>query len=245
MLKEYDIDGVLIPFDPQWTQCAISMSGGADSTLLAYLLIDIAKETDAQCDIHIVNHIRMWKTRPWQDSVFWKVYNYFENEFDTKLIVHQNFIPPELEYGSTGPNIQDEYGRLVSGDNLIKRAYAEYICFKYNIPAHYNAVTRNPKNTVLANAMLERDIDPGPTNQHLRIMQHMGRYAIHPFRFIDKAWVIRQYRRLNILNLFNLTRSCEGDFLDQDYQNYKPGDYGPVCGECFWCRERTWALLQQ
>jgi hypothetical protein len=75
-------------------------------------------------------------------------------------------------------------------------------------------------------------------------MKHMDRWAIHPVRFVDKSWVISQYKRLEIIDLLELTRSCEGTFEEIDLTNYTKGQYVPVCGECFWCKERRWAIEQ-
>ena len=77
-----------------WKRIGISLSGGADSALLAYL---ICKNVSVTTDIHITNQIRMWKTRPWQGPVVDRVIDWFESKFDHNFIVHKNFIPPELE----------------------------------------------------------------------------------------------------------------------------------------------------
>lgn len=236
----YNVDTVQIPFDDAW-DIAISLSGGADSALLAYLLSSFANKDQT---IHIINHTRMWKTRPWQQYDALGVYEYLLEAFpDLTYVFHKNFIAPELEYGNVGPNLTDEYGKQVSGDNIQQRAYAEFICHKYNIDAYYNAVTRNPR-LAMFNGMRERDIEPTDDNQHLTHMMHMGRLACHPFRFTEKSWVVRQYKRLGIMDLFEITRSCEGEFKDITYQNYVARQYVPVCGECFWCKERKWAYEQ-
>lgn len=238
----YNVDEVEIPFEQSWTNVAISLSGGADSALLAYLLCTLLPNLK---DIHCISHIRMWKTRPWQSWDSLNIFNWLENKFPKiNFHRHTNFIAPELEYGNIGPRLTDEYGKLVSGDNIEIRAFAEYICHWHNCQAYYNAVTRNPKSVDLG-GMKERDIDPTENNQHLRIMQHMGKWAIHPFRFTDKSWVVAQYYRLGILDLFHKTRSCEGEFENLNYTNYKPGQKVPECGECFWCKERKWAIEQQ
>jgi 7-cyano-7-deazaguanine synthase in queuosine biosynthesis len=70
----------------------------------------------------------------------------------------------------------------------------------------------------------------------------MDKVVSHPFRFIEKDWVIRQYKKLQLDSLLNLTRSCEGEFPNIDYTNYELGQKVPVCGECFWCKEREWAI---
>lgn len=233
---------VNVPYDSNWKNVAISVSGGADSALLAYLVCELAYEHDTT--IHIINHVRCWKTKPWQQDDADKVYNWlFQRFYHTKFKRHTNFIAPELEYGNVGPNLIDEYGKKVSGDNIQQRAYAEFICKKHSIDAYYNGVTRNPR-LAFGNGMLERDIDPTDDNKHLEYMIHMGVIASHPFRFVDKAWVINKYKELGIMELFTLTRSCEGTVEDITYETYTKGQVVPICGECFWCKERAWAIEQ-
>ena len=234
------MDQVNIPFDTNWKNIAVSVSGGADSALLAYMVCDLAKEHNIV--IHFINHVRMWKTRPWQQHDADKVYNWlFQRFYHTKFERHINFIAPDIEYGNIGPNLTDEYGKKVSGDNIQQRSYAEFICHKHNVDAYYNAVTRNPRQTQF-NGMIERDIERNNDNAHLEYMIHMGRVASHPFRFVDKSWVVGKYKELDIMELFDVTRSCEGEFENINYTNYTAGQYVPTCGECFWCKEREWAL---
>lgn len=233
-------DGVEVPFNYEWKNVAISVSGGADSALLAYFICSLA--TEKNITVHIINHVRCWKTKPWQqhdaDYVYkWLRWKFHHVDFER----HINFIAPELEYAVTGPTLTDEYGKSVSGDNIQQRAYAEYICNKYNINAYYNAVTRNPRG-VEFQGMTERDIEPNEKNKHLAAMQHLGRWALHPFRFVEKDWVIQQYYNHGLLDLLNKTRSCEGEVKGLTYENYKPGTPVPTCGECFWCKEREWAI---
>lgn len=240
MVTHHEVDGVSIPFDQEWN-FAISLSGGADSALLSYLLCSLANSNQI---IHIINHTRMWKTRPWQEWDVEQVYRYLKTKFfNLQFNFHKNLIAPDIEYGNIGPSLTDEYGKKVSGDNIQQRAFAEYICHKHEVDAYYNAVTRNPRVTKF-NGMAERDVDPNDNNKHLYFMKHMDKYAIHPFRFVEKDWIIKQYNRLGITDLLNLTRSCEGEFTDINFQTYKPGQYVPTCGKCFWCKEREWAIEQ-
>ena len=192
--------------------------------------------------VHIINNIRCWKTRPWQGPVALSVHRWFVKRFpNIHFERHVNFVPPELEWGDKGRTIVDEYGKLVSGDTLELRAFAEYVCFNYNVEAYYNAVTRNPRN-VDFKGMPTRDIEPTEDNKHLEQMVHMGVLACHPFRFTEKSWIVSKYKELGIMELFDLTRSCEGEFEELNYKNYTPGQYVPVCGKCFWCLEREWAI---
>jgi hypothetical protein len=238
-MNSFDIDGVDIPFDPDWTSIAISLSGGADSALLAYLLCNVPSKLET---VHCISHTRMWKTRPWQGWDSLKVYNYLKAEFpNINFVRHTNFISPELEYGNIGPSLVDEYGKNVSGDNIEIRSFAEYVCHWNNVKAYYNAVTRNPRDIDLG-GMKERDIELNSSNHHLRLTNHMNGYAIHPFRFIEKNWIIKQYIRFNLIDLLKITRSCEGEFDGINYQTYVPEQSVPECGQCFWCKERNWAF---
>jgi 7-cyano-7-deazaguanine synthase in queuosine biosynthesis len=224
------------------TSSAVAVSGGADSALLAYLICEQAKEHDTT--IHIINHVRCWKTKPCQQDNADNVYNWlFQKFYHTTFKRHTNFIAPELEYGNVGPNLTDEYGKQVSGDNIQSRAYAEFICKKHNIDAFYNGVTRNPRLAAF-NGMRERDIEPTEDNKHLVEMEHMGFMVYHPFRFTDKSEVVKMYSELSIMDLFEITRSCEGTIEGIDYKTYKKGQHVPVCKECFWCKEREWAIEQ-
>ena len=233
-----------IIFNKDWRNIAISVSGGADSALLAYMLCQKAIEVDANTTIHIINHVRCWKTKPWQRYDADRVYRWlFQRFYHTTFKRHTNFIAPELEYGNIGPNLTDEYGKRVSGDNIQQRAYAEYICNKHDIDAYYNGVTRNPR-LAFANGMIERDIEPTEDNKHLLEMEHMGKMVYHPFRFTDKSELLKKYKEFGIMDLFELTRSCEGEVTSVNYESYTPGQYVPICGKCFWCKEREWAIEQ-
>jgi len=231
-----------VPFDPTWKNVAIAVSGGADSALLAYMVCQKAQEYNVT--IHIINHIRCWKTKPWQQDNADAVYNWLFQKFHHSTFKrHINFIAPDLEYGNVGPNLTDEYGKQVSGDNIQSRAYAEYICKKHNIDAFYNGVTRNPRLAVI-NGMRERDIEPTADNKHLAEMEHMGFMVFHPFRFTDKSEIVKIYNEIDLMDLFEITRSCEGEIAGIDYKSYTPRQHVPTCGECFWCKEREWAIEQ-
>ena len=102
--------------------------------------------------------------------------------------------------------------------------------------------------------LLDRDVlidTIGDKTLEKLIKPHMGGYACHPFTYVKKDWIVAQYKKLGIMDLFDLTRSCEGDaniypkvFGDLDYKTYVPGSPVPTCGKCFWCKERQWAFQE-
>lgn len=226
--------------DRKWKKIGISLSGGADSALLAYL---ICLNSDAE--IHVVTQVRNWKTRPWQRHISLEVFNWLVSKFPkNKFVRHEGFIPPELEE-PISPLIKDEYGEDKPGNRIILRAHNEFIIHNYQLDAWFSAVTKNPSINI-SGALPERNEGVLPLH-----MKHMGIDVYHPFVHTSKDWIIKQYYENNILDLLELTRSCEGDnstrpevFLDLDYRTYKPGQQVPICGRCFWCKERAWAFEQ-
>lgn len=235
-------NGLLIPFDKTWKNISIAVSGGADSALLGYLLSKKIQETASDITVHIISNVRCWKTRPWQKFYRLQVTDYLQKSFpDIKYLIHENFVPPELEHSNKGKTIVDEYGKLVSGDTLELRSFAEYVNFKNKCSAYYNAITRNPPGN-FKGELESRNVDPSADTFRLMVMNHLGTLACHPFRFIDKNWITKQYFINEIADLLELTRSCEGEFENINYTNYEEGQYVPLCNNCFWCQERKWAL---
>jgi len=247
----HDINGVAVPLAPDWRNIGISVSGGADSALLAFLISKLISENNFESKVHIISNVRMWKLRPWQKYNSLDVFRWLQQRFPSiEYIRHENFIPPDFEWGSKGPTIIDEYGELKSGDTIEIRAHAEYIAHTENLDAYFNAVTHNPHEP-LNGAMPTRDIAPVLENLTKMITVHMGRVSCHPFRFVEKDWIYQQYKHFNILDLYYITRSCEGDtnvypevFNGLNYETYTPGQYVPTCEQCFWCLERSWAEKQ-
>lgn len=237
-----DYNGLCIPFDKSWQNISVTISGGADSALLSYIMCSLVNKHNIDCKIHVIYNIRCWKTRPWQEYIASEVYNKIKGMFpDIHFERHVNFVPPEFEHGNREPYIIDEYGKVNSGDVIELRAYAEYIGHTYNIDAYYNAVTKNPV-VGIPGALDKRSIEINNDNLHLMIRTFNNQLVCHPFRFISKDWVIQQYIKEDLIDLLNITRSCEGEFADITHKTYVTGQYVPVCNTCFWCKERQWGL---
>lgn len=222
---------MIVTVDKNWNRIGISLSGGADSALLAYLVL---KETNA--DIYFTTQIRMWKTRPWQRYIAQNVVNWFRERFPNRIKHIEGFIPPEMEEPNT-TYITDEYGAEKPGNRIILRAHNEFIIHTHKLDAWFAAVTKNPED--VPGGLPERNEGVLPLH-----MKHMGIDICHPFVYTTKDWIVKQYYENNIEDLLNITRSCEGEFEGLDYTTYTPGQIVPTCGECFWCKEREWAIGQ-
>ena len=221
---------MIVPVKHGWKKIGISLSGGADSALLAYLVMS---KTNA--DIYFTTQVRNWKTRPWQSWIADEVVQWFRNYFPNRIHHIQGFIPPEMEEPNT-TYITDEYGQEKPGNRIILRAHNEWIANTYNLDAWYAGVTKNP-DIDIPGALSERDEGVLPLQT-----EHMGVTVLHPFVHTAKDEIIKAYYENNIEDLLDLTRSCEGEFEGLDYTTYKRGQYVPTCGKCFWCKEREWAI---
>ena len=225
-----NIDGVEIPLNKDWQRIGISLSGGADSALLAYFIME-----NTSADIYFTTQIRMWKTKPWQEYVAQDVVHWFRRRYQNRIEHLTNFVPPEMEEPNT-TYITDEYGKLKPGNRIILRAHNEYVVHKYKLNAWYAGVNLNPQEP-LEGAPVDRNtaiISP--------VLIHMGIPVHHPFVNVQKDWIVRRYIENNINDLFSITRSCEGEFKNLNYTNYTPYQTVPTCGTCFWCLEREWGI---
>lgn len=241
---------ISLPFNNQWNNIGISVSGGADSALLAYLLSTYINTRQLPIKIHFISNIRMWETRPWQryDSI--KVFETIKQMFPSiEYERHENFIAPEIETGTIGKVIPDCKNNLKGGDQISTMSFANYICRRENIDAWYAGITKNPP-IKLEGAPEDRNKDFKGNIEEI-IALYKGLYILHPFKFHSKDEIIELYKNLPILSLLSKTRSCEGDknsapevFDDLDFYSYTPDSFVPICKKCYWCKEREWALKQ-
>jgi hypothetical protein len=240
-LSTYMIDELVVPFDPGWKTIGINLSGGADIALLTYILCDIISKNNFNVEVHIITYHRCWKKRPWQIDISIQVFEKIKELFsDIKFQRHQGYIPPEIEWGSIGPIIEDTHGRKRSGDQITVSSFNEYIMCNFKIDATFEATTRNP-DIEIQGKMPNREKSPENAVLKDLVFSNTSGLVFSPFKFVRKDWIYRQYKNNSLLDLYSITRSCEGEFEDIDHKTYVSGQYVPVCGECFWCKERIWA----
>jgi hypothetical protein len=244
----YRFDGLDIPFNPEWKNIGINLSGGADSSCLLMLLSKIIVQTNSACRVHVVQHRRCWSIRPWQGPVALAVFNKFQELFPTiEYVRHTNFIPVSLEWGVLGPITKDDNGRDRSGDQIIVDEFNEFVMFNENIDAMYNGTSRNP-DVDFPGKMMNRELLPEDGKLRDILFKKNKGLVILPFKFVRKDWIVAEYYRQDMADLYNTTRSCEGSIghdtskeVVPTLDDYKPGMYIPLCGDCFWCLERNWA----
>ena len=238
-----------IPFDEKWQRIGINLSGGADSALLTYLLCTIIQRNNLDTKVDVITYQRCWETRPWQGYISLQVFDKLKDMFPYIIENrYTTYIPPEIEHGVIGASINGK-----SGDQIIVGSYNKFAAWEYNLDAVYNATSKNPDD-LREDRMTNRDKD-AEDGQLTDLWFYSGKVKstfVHPFRFVKKDWIVAQYHIHNILDLYNTTRSCEGDINHMEnikescghFRDYSAGMYIPECKQCWWCEERVWADKQ-
>lgn len=246
------INGLDIPFSNSWKRVAANLSGGADSACLTFLLCKIIQDNNFDCKVDVITHIRCWNTRPWQEPisqiVFDKLKSMFPNIIENR---HTNFIAPDIEDGAAGKIIMSK-GRLRSGDQIQVDEFNSFCLHRFKFDAIFNATTHNPYALEIEGEPISRRIDRNKVKgSQLVLKREIAGLIFLPFLLVDKSWILSQYYLFKIQDLYESTRSCEGDINDANLSKFVPtlkdyitGQHVPTCGKCYWCIERSWAETQ-
>lgn len=243
------INGLPVFFNKIQKAIGISFSGGADSTMLLYLLCRIIQEFDLDTKIVAYTIIRSWEKKTRTDEAAENVLNYFREKFPKiKIIQEFGFIPTAFETtpmsvirdSSLGYYTDNEV-KTANCDLYISTEWTKYIANKYEMTLLYNGTTTNPEH-------LGTEIG-APAFRSLSSSDSfdwsLKKHLTTPFRLINKDWVMAQYINFGLQDLAKLTKSCvasEAQIIEKfgskiignDMQKY-------ACGVCFFCIERTWA----
>ena len=193
------------------------MSGGADSSLCAWMLCKHIK--DNNLDIQF-QPLSVRRGRGWNPIYAGNVIDFIEDNLQFKMKDHIVYYPDK----------DDEYQREIKEfrdrdvDNFNSRL----------IDIMYSGITCNPPDSAGLSKNEERTRD----EEADRPIESWGGFAyyINPFFNINKKDVSRMYDENGLTDkLFPLTRSCEGS-------DYETGNYTHHCGKCWWCEERLWAF---
>ena len=240
------INGLPILFSKTQKAIGVSFSGGADSTLLFYLLCRIINEFNLDTKIVALTTIRFWEQKTGTDYVSLNIIQYFKTLFPDIKIVHEfGFIPTALE---TTPlsNIRDlpkgyfteNELKFANADIYASNNWNKYISNKHDLVLLYNGTTMNPH-------FLGDNINAPKHRAATEFVWTRTKNYTSPFRLINKDWIMAQYVNFNLQDLARMTKSCNAGeqeiikkfgtkIIGNDMQKY-------ACGECFFCHERAWA----
>lgn len=233
------INGLPIHFDPNAKKILVALSGGADSSMLTYMLCKLIEREKLETKIYCYTMVRFWKEKPWLEPMSTDVYNWLKNKFPN-IIMHQHigFLPPVFETVPLGNlGIKTMLPPMANCDVLVSVEYQTYLLESKGYEWVYSGTTMNPPlNTT-----------DQPKFRDEKVIKDNWSWVIdgpsvNPFGLLRKNYTMAQYINYDLDELLQLTRSCEGDaqlFGDEYRHN---GKYPPECGFCFFCEEKHWGL---
>lgn len=241
----HDVNGLPIHFDSSFSNIGISLSGGADSSLLFYILCSLAEKLDSKVKIHATTMSRFYDTKPWLEKSAKDVYLYMKNRFPNIVGEHDwGFIPPDLEVVKMKKlglaHLNKAFPTdLMFCDILCTVTYHDYLLKRKKWSYIYSGTTMNPPDN-FDNAPQFRTVEEVQKND---VEQVVSATVINPFTFVQKDWIMAQYENYKLQDLLELTRSCEADtrVLGEMWLTIED-QQPPACGSCFFCKERQWGI---
>jgi len=199
---------------------ALSMSGGADSTILCYILAKTSQKRDLQITIQPYNGYDIWA--PIDSTGVIKIIKYIQSKFPTVDIQW----PISTVFNTNGASASE-------GDkNSYIKPLIEKLVAHNVVDLVMNGISMGPPLEVQQtfkdwdNKINVRRL-PGYHlwNEVERAIDHLS-----PLKHIDKRFIVYCYKKFGIEELLEMTNSC----------TEPQGN----CRECWWCQERSWALEQ-
>lgn len=204
-----------VTIDPPSSRVGVKLSGGADSSIIAYMLALYKKQYR---DIDLIAITAVNAAKPWQDFFARRVVDFIERDLGVKFADH--VIPDQRADPNAYTQFQEE---------MMKSLYAAG-----TVDCHYNGINLNPPVNLdtLGKFTYAKERDPDGTVKQT-VNKKGNKFA--PLANIDKRGVAEIYRQYGLMDsLFPLTRSCENAFVAYT---------DPHCAsECWWCLERQWGF---
>lgn len=232
-MKLSDSFGQEIDFklDPAYKKIGINLSGGADSSILFYILCDYLKKnnlTDVSVSVMTcANDLKhRWNVRKAADVI-----NYTIDRLDFNPVnMHYAYYRDQQEV-----NYFHEVERSLFDDGRVDM-------FVSGITANpWTEANIEDSNGDIIN-LNETGLGERNTGNSKEFVVNSEGFAYYtPFVNVDKRFVAAMYNHYGVTDsLLSLTRSCEA---------IPPGKFDPnfehqPCGKCWWCLERKWAFGQ-
>lgn len=191
---------------------AVSVSGGADSALLLYILM---KELHKSQQLHLY-------------TIGQKSTNYFNLTTARYVAMRCSELTGFTNYIH---HVDHCEGQTV--DKLFAKPKADFYDDVFSI--FYTGFSANPPKEI-ADSFCGAEFNILQPIRDPNVVRNVmaTHYTCTPFTNLNKQDLAEMYKELNILDsLFHYTRSCESK---------DPSALGTHCGECWWCKERKWGF---
>ena len=214
---------LLIPrdhfFDDDNNTLGIWLSGGADSSILCYLLAKHIIDNDLNFKIQPVTVFKNNRT-----SIYKDIINFVEQSLDCKGLFLQPIVKDR--------NDEDEHTTFfnLNYNNVVSKKY-KYIYSGINAtPSTENYTSTWKPIYELEQVRSEYTKKLMVINCVIELQGELHEFGeIRPFFNLDKRQIAELYKQHNLLDtLFPLTVSCNTEITH--------------CGECWFCKERIWGF---
>lgn len=218
---------VVIDVPEPYANVGIKMSGGADSSLLCYLLCKYKLEH--RPDIKLFPITAVNKVKPYQYHYARKVIEFCENEFSIKFEEH-----------TTSEPVEGNAVLIREQEQLVDKLYSNK-----KIDCHFTGITSNPPMEICEQFTqqyphLTRPTERDPTSKLKDTVLgvsfiYPSPITFRPFANTDKRGIAELYKMFDLTDrLFPITKSCEFKTTDVDALH---------CGDkCWFCLERHWGF---
>lgn len=205
----------------QYKKIGVRCSGGADSSILLYMLVKYFENKDVIINVLTCSNDEKHR---WNGRRAADVINYvIDKTKTTKINMHYSYYKDvqNVEYFDTVEK------------NLFEQQ---------NIDCVISGLTACPDEGETVKTINGNVFNLYPPEPAYRIGRNKPSWINHyytPFINVDKRFIASMYKKYAVKDLVQLTRSCE-DMPAHNYYNPE-FEYTP-CGECWWCLERKWAF---
>jgi hypothetical protein len=246
------VNGLPIYFNKNDKVFNINLSGGADSTMLFYIICRLIAEFKLDIKIIATTLIRFWEYRSGTEDAARNVFKMVRNTFTNIDMEHVfGFVPTALEITPLkNINLPPRTYSQFLLDNAKADVYAvmnftDYVNKRNQVDRAYSGTTTNPVHLGTDVKAPEfrrvREFVDSDSHSYLR---NTTRHD--PFMLIQKNWVMAQYENFGLLKLRDATRSCESTNVTLDNifgeGKWQATDSKYSCGTCFFCQERAWGI---
>lgn len=224
--KTQSIDFVI---PEKYKKICVNCSGGADSAILLYMVIDYVMKnnmTDTTVSVTSCSNAfkHRWNGRKAANVINWILHKTGFENFDMHYTYYR-----DKQYT---PYFHDVEGSLFAD----KR-----------IDIIISGITSNPLSECVVTDIDGKEVDlleTGLTDRTVEadvqtFFDEGDRAFYTPFKPVDKKFISSMFRQYDVMDLFDITRSCE---TIPTTEHYDPNFENKPCGRCWWCLERKWAF---
>ena len=188
MIEFFKIGDYQFPYDPTLEKVGLKISGGADSSLIAYILGLL--KSKGLIKSQIITMTNEHHDRPYQIDVTNRVLNYVTEKTGSVFEYRVSVFSPTAEMYE------------INRSKIVQETKNKFMFGK-----HYMGITANPP---IETGIKQED----PERTHDRNKPVCQEYKFAPWINYDKQDIAKIYKELDVMDLFSITRSCENKTFD-------------------------------